>query len=415
MGYFKNTIIGLSWVGGLRVSTRIIAFIRIIILARLLTPAQFGIFGIASLVLAFLEIVTETGINVFLIQEKKDIKNYINDAWIVSILRGFVISLVIIAVTPFIVDFFNSEDAKNILYLISIVPMIRGFINPAIVKYQKELIFNKDFYFRLTVFGVDSTVAIILAFVTKDASSFVWGLIAGSVLETAMSFILIKPMPVFSFNKRNIARIFSKGKWVTLFIIFDYFAKQGDSVIVGKILGVAPLGIYQMGYKISTLPISEVSDVVNKVIFPVYSKIGSDKDRLKRAFIKTMVTIAFLVFIFGGIIFFLPKEIITFALGEKWVSVVSVLKILVFYGIFRAIIGTTASLFLALGKQNYFAGITFLRLLILSITIIPLTLSHGIVGASFSVLLSVIIELPLTGYLLFLILGKRNEVKNSRI
>lgn len=407
MGYFKTAAIGISWVSAFRASSRIITFIRVIILARLLSPEQFGVFGIASLVLALLEVITETGINIFLIQEKKDIKFYVNDAWLVSIIRGILISIIIVVSSPFVVMFFNAPDAQRLLLLISVVPLVRGFINPAIVRYQKELLFDKDFFLRLTVFGFDSTIAIILAIITRDASSFAWGLIAGSVLEVAMSFILIKPTPVFSFNRKNIARIFSKGKWVTLFIIFDYFAKQGDSVIVGKILGVAPLGIYQMGYKISTLPISEVSDVVNKVIFPVYSKIGADKDRLKRAFIKTMATIAFLVFLFGGFIFFLPKETVTFALGEKWVGVVSILKILVFYGIFRAIIGTTASLFLALGKQNYFAAMTILRFAILAITIIPLTLLYGIVGASFSALLSVIIELPLTAYLIFIVLYKR--------
>ena len=96
MGYLKQTVINVSWAGILRASTRIITFIRIIVLARILTPSQFGVFGIASLVLSFLEILTETGINVFLIQEKKAIKYYINDAWLVSILRGILISVFII-------------------------------------------------------------------------------------------------------------------------------------------------------------------------------------------------------------------------------------------------------------------------------------------------------------------------------
>src|SRR3989344_2548154 len=177
MGYFKNTVIGLSWVGALRGSTRVITFVRIIILARLLTPAQFGVFGIGSLVLAFLEVITETGINVFLIQDKKGIGHYINDAWIVSILRGMIISAVIIMLAPVIAGFFNTDQAKNILYLISLVPFIKGFINPSGVKYQKELLFDKDFYLRLTVFFIDSGFAVILAFITRDATSFVWGLI----------------------------------------------------------------------------------------------------------------------------------------------------------------------------------------------------------------------------------------------
>ena len=95
MGYFKDTLRGVSWMGGLRLSTRVIAFAKIAILARILTPAQFGLFGIALLVLALLENLTETGINIFLIQEKAKLEKYNDTVWLVSIIRGTLISLTI--------------------------------------------------------------------------------------------------------------------------------------------------------------------------------------------------------------------------------------------------------------------------------------------------------------------------------
>lgn len=410
MGFFKNTVIGISWVGGLRVSTRLVTFVRIIILARLLTPIQFGAFGVASLILAFLETITETGINVFLIQEKKDIKYYINDAWAVSILRGIIISLVIICLSPFIANFFNSPDSQKLLLLISLVPFLRGFINPAIIKFQKNLSFDKDFYLNFSIFTFDSLVSIVLATITKDASSFVFGLIAGVLLEIFISFVFIKPIPKISFNLNNIKKIFGQGKWVTLFVIFNYFSENGDDIVVGRILGTSALGTYQMGYKIATLPISEISDVTNKVVFPVYSKIGEDKERLKKAFLKTMAVITVLVLLLGVIIFFLPKEFIIFILGSQWGSIWELLKILVFYGILRAVTGTTASLFLALGKQSYFAAITFARFFGLAITIIPFTNLLGLVGTCFSALTSVLVEFPFIMFFLYLVLFKS---KNS--
>ena len=78
MGYTKDTMRGVGWVGGLRLITRIVSFARIAILARLLSPVQFGVFGIAMLVTALLEVLTETGINVILVQEKNDIKESVN-------------------------------------------------------------------------------------------------------------------------------------------------------------------------------------------------------------------------------------------------------------------------------------------------------------------------------------------------
>ena len=94
MGYFKDTLKGLSWMGALRGAGRLMAVIRIAVLARLLAPQQFGLFAIASLAIALLEMLTETGINVFFIQEKDRVKTYLDTAWMISIVRGFVIFLV---------------------------------------------------------------------------------------------------------------------------------------------------------------------------------------------------------------------------------------------------------------------------------------------------------------------------------
>lgn len=398
MGYSKQAIIGLSWISAFRVVSRGISLMRLVILARIISPSEFGVFGIATIALAFLEILTETGINVFLIQLKKDIDRFINSAWIVSILRGTIMSIVILAASPFIVDFFKLPDLHRFLLLISIVPFIRGFINPSIIKYQKELKFNNEFYLRLAIFIFDSTISLILVFLTHDAIGFVWGLVAGALFEVILSFALFKPYPRLKFNPNMIKTIVRSGKWVTFSGIFNYIAENGDNIVVGKILGPSALGIYEMGYNIATLPISEVADVFNKVAFPVYSRISEDIHRLRKAFIKSSLGVSFAVIILSILIFLLPKELFVLVLGEKWLGVIFILKPLVLYGALRGISGTTSALFLSMGKQNYVAVMTFIRLLVLAITIVPLTVSYGLVGASYAPLLSVIAELPIITY-----------------
>jgi len=165
-----------------------------------------------------------------------------------------------------------------------------------------------------------------------------------------------------------------------------------------------------MGYNISTLPISEISDVVNKVVFPVYSKISEDRVRLVKAFKKTVILISLPVVVLSLIIFFLPQEVISFVFGSKWVGITSILKILVFYGMLRAITGLSSSLFLALKKQNFVAGMTFVRFITLILTIVPLTLKYGIIGASFSALLSVLFEIPLILFYIRKIFKSINDV-----
>jgi PST family polysaccharide transporter len=256
MGYTRNAIKGLSWMSGFRIATRVLAFAKIAVLARVLTPAQFGIFGIASLVLVFLEVLIETGINVILIQSKRNIEEYIDSAWVVSIIRGVVICLLIVLASPFIAGFFKAPEAQGILLFISIVPLIRGFINPAEVLFQKELAFRSEFWFRSAIFFFDAIVSILVALVTQSVYSLVWGLLAGAILELILSFTLVKLTPKFVINKEYFREIFHKGKWITAYGILNFIALQGDNIVIGRVMGTSALGVYQMAYKISLLPIS---------------------------------------------------------------------------------------------------------------------------------------------------------------
>lgn len=401
MGYTKIAIKGISWMSIFRIVTRALSFLKIAVLARVLTPSQFGVFGIASLALAFLEILTETGVNIILIQAKKDIKEYIDSAWVVSIIRGVIISIVIIISSPFIESFFKTPEALGILLLISIVPLIRGFINPAEVKFQKELGFMYEFWFRTTLFFVDATVTVIFALITHSVYSLVFGLLIGALLEVILSFVVIKPIPKLRFQIDYLKEIFHKGKWITASSILNYFGDNGDDIVVGRLLGVSTLGVYQMAYKISILPISEISDVVNKVIFPVYSRIEGDRYRLKKAFIKTTAIVSIGTIILGILIFSFPEEIVTIALGQQWLLAVPVLKTLSLYGVLRGILSPSSAVFLAIGKQEYVTLMTFVRFGVLIITITPFVLMYGMIGAVYSVILSAIAEIPIILILLY--------------
>src|SRR3990167_2165686 len=168
MGYSKTVIMGASWIGGLKLFSRLVSILRTIIIARILSPSQFGIFGIATLALSLIETFTETGINIVLVQKKESIEEYINTAWVISIIRGSIIFLVIFISADFVADFFKSQEAYPLLVLVAFVPLIRGFINPAIAKFQKELKFSKEFYYRSSIFLIETLISLTLVILTKD-------------------------------------------------------------------------------------------------------------------------------------------------------------------------------------------------------------------------------------------------------
>lgn len=401
MGFTKTAMKGISWAWTLSLFLRATSFIKMIILARLLLPDQFGVYGIALLVLALLETITETGVNVFLIQEKEKLETYLDSAWIVSILRGIVIFLVMNLSSNYIASFFHSSNAVYILILFSFVPLIRGFINPSEVKFQKEVNFDKEFAYRSCLSLVDTIVSIVVVFYTHQIAGLAVGAIVGVIMQVILSFALISPKPKINIQKSYLAKIFHRGKWVTLSGIFNYLFHNADNIVVGRLLGSGNLGLYQMAYNISMLPITDVTNVISKVTFPVYSQISNDRQRLRKAFIKTIFFICLVTIPFGVILFLNAPQLVGFFLGSKWMGIVWVLKILAIFGTLQAIVGFPATVFLSVGKQNYVSVMVFVSLVTLIVTIFPLIQIYGIVGAGIAALLGSISQIPFTAYFVY--------------
>jgi O-antigen/teichoic acid export membrane protein len=266
------------------------------------------------------------------------------------------------------------------------------------VKFQKNLEFNKEFWFRFTIFTLDTIVALSLAAATHSPAALIWGLIAGAFAEVALSFIFTEPRPKLIFESDKLKSVVRRGKWMTGAGIFSYLFQHGDDIVVGKLLGQAPLGLYQMAYKVSTLPITEVSDVVGKVTLPVYVGISGDKQRLKAAFSKTLLGISALVVPFGVVLYVFARQATLIILGENWLEVVPVLKVLVIFGALKAITNSCYPLLLGLGKQKEVMFITLVGILGLGASVIPLTLKYGIVGTAYSTIIGIIFAAPLAFY-----------------
>lgn len=393
MGYKKDVIKGISWTGSLSFFTKAVGFLETIILARILVPSQFGAYGISLLALGFLETLTETGVNIVLIQEKET-EPYISSAWLVSIGRGLIITLLLYFSSPLIANFFHSPQAILLLQLISLVPFLRGFINPAVVKFQKDLLFKKYFWYQMVILFVDTAVSITITYITKQPIGIVIGLLAGVFVELGFSFIFISPRPDFSFRKDYVSKIFHRGKWVTLTTIFDYLFFNSDNIAVGRLLGVGSLGIYQLAYSLAVMPLIEIGVVFGFVTFPVFAKISHDATRLKKAYVKTVLSI-FVLSIPFVIIFVVFPQIFVLILGQKWRAITTVLPILSVLGMVKALTSsTTATLFLSEIKQNYGTTITIVTIIGMLSTLVPFIRIYGIFGAGLAALTGALLAIP---------------------
>lgn len=379
----------------LRGVIRVLAVVKTAILARILLPEQFGVYGVALLVLGLLEMLTETGINVFLIQQKDEIEKYLDSAWVVSIIRGLLITFLILVTTPITISFFNSPQVDNLLYIVALIALVRGFINPMEVVFQKTLQFKKEFLYQSVLFFVDATVAIVLGFVTKSESSMLIGMLSAAVFEVVLSFVVFKQKPKILFDISKVKTVINSGKWVTGAGIFSYFFQNIDNIVIGKVLGVTQLGLYQQAYRISTLPVSEIGQIFNKVTFPVFVKISDDKKRLGTAYLKTLLIAFALVLPFGIIISLFSKQIILIVLGPNWLPIEPVLKVLAIYGVFKSLLNSTYSLFLSIKMQRVVMFSELAGIIGIGMFIYPLTNTYGVLGSSYAVLLGSLLSLPI--------------------
>lgn len=381
----------------LRIAGRGVTIIKTAILARILTPVDFGQFGAAALSLSLFEVLTETGVNQALIYSDKKTGELVNPAWTVAIIRGIIIS-VLIALSAWPVSiFFSDSHLIKLILVLSLVPLIKGFINPMTVEFIKELQFGKEAVFRSSLLIIDGLTAVISAVFLKSAMAFALAMIVAGVAEVILSFIYFKIRPRLSFSRKYLSEIMNYGKWVTLSGIGYWFSAELDDFVAGKVFGMKTLGIYQAAYKISTLPVTEIAGSVNQVSFPVMSKLKEDRSRFWKIFIGSIGAIGGIGVIGGIVLWMWPREVVLILLGDKWLGAVPLIRILAVFGVVRSIESGLQPVFLASGKPKVATIGNLIKVVTLVLGLVLLT-GTGIEGIAWAALLSGMAVIPYYGW-----------------
>jgi lipopolysaccharide exporter len=384
----QKTIKSGFWSFASRISTRGLDLVKLIIVARLLSPNDFGLLGIALLTMAIFQVFTQTGFKESIIQNKNNITAHLNTAWTTLILRGIIIYLIIFISAPFVATFFNEPRAELIIQVIGITIILEGLQNIAIVLLRKELEFQKQFILDLGRTLPSFILTVSLAIILKNVWALVYGSLIGGVGMLFISYLVHPYRPKLEFNKEKAKEMFTFGKWILFSSVIVFILTQGDDVFVGRILGVTALGFYQLAYQISNMPATEITQVISQVTFPAYSKIQDNIKGLRSAYLKVLKLTAFISFPVAGMIFVFAPDFVNIFLGEKWLPMVPAMYALVWWGIIRGLVGTMSPVFLAIGKPKIVTTMQFFQVILLIILIYPLTIHWNILGTSIAVLFS---------------------------
>lgn len=395
-GVRERTIKSSIWVVVMKVGGRTLQTVKLVVLANLLSPADFGLLGIAMLALAVLEQFSKLGIDTALIQRsEQNIDRYLNTAWTMQIARGVTIASVLYLLAPVVADFFGEPRTTDIIRVLALLPLIIGFRNPGIVYLEKNLEFHRRFLLALSGPVANVSLSITLAVMWESVWALVYGSIAGTVVTFLVSYYVHDFRPRPRFDRSKARELYGYGKWITGSAIVTFLIGQGDDAFVGWLLTATALGYYQMGYRLSNIAATEVASTISGVVFPAYSQLQEDKEKLRKACYMTVQFVAVLTFPMVAGIAVVAPVFVRAVLGEKWLPMVTTMQIIAFWGGLRALNRTIVPMFNALGRPDFSTKVQAGQLVLIAVTIYPATEAWGIAGTALSVVFSAFVTTPL--------------------
>jgi O-antigen/teichoic acid export membrane protein len=391
MGYTKSALSGFSWNTILKAGTALLTLVKIVILARLLSPTDFGLFALVAITLGLTEAVTQTGINITILQSKKTIDYFLDTAWVIAIIRGFLIGLLMLLMGWGMSYFYQEPLLFPLIFLAVLVPMIKGFINPSIVLLHKELRFFHDSLYR---FCLTILAAILLAWLLGTVWALVLAIIIASLIEVTISFLFFSNRPVFHYLPDRAKHIFQNAKSLNLTAILHYLNDNIDDVILGRLIGTHSLGLYHNAYSLSHKPNFMIAAASLHSTLPVYIKIADDTHRLQRAFLRTTSATMALAIIATLPLFFFPDLIVSILLGDQWLAIIPAIPWLAAAGLIQSFSICLHTLCLATKNYRPMNFHLLLSLALLIPALFVLAPVWGVTGAALAVLVTRVIALP---------------------
>jgi PST family polysaccharide transporter len=373
---------GAGWIYTYRWLDRLLGFVSIVVLARILVPEDFGLVAIAASYVAILEGLSDFDVNKALIRARDHDRSLYDSAWTLSVLRGIVSALLMILIAPFVGD----PRMTAILYVLAVSPLLQGLSNPRFVMFERQLVYSKLAVLTLTAKIVSFSVTLYIAFVYRSYWALVLGIVAGSLTSAVLTYLLKPYRPRFSFAR--FSEIFAFSGWMSLATAVTTLSMQTDRIIVGRLLGVADAGSYYMTQRVGVVPTSELISPLQRILFPTFSEITEDKKRLRSA-VRESVNILGSLSLPAGIGFALvANDFVPIVLGETWQMIVPLLVVLVPFLGFRGALSMTLPCIMALGRTRLLFKVSLVYALVHLPAFIAATALFGLTGAIWSIVLA---------------------------
>lgn len=354
MSLKKLAISGVKWTSLSAGISALVQIIQVMILARFLSPSDFGLMAIVMVVIGFAQAFLDMGISNAIIHKQKISHEQLSTLYWINVLSGFSLYLVVCFLSPFLSTFYHESRLENMIKMIAIIFLIIPFGQQFFILLEKELKFN--LIAKVTILNKFITLFIIsyLAYSGLGVYALIYGAIVSAAFTTFQYIIIgsksYKPSLVFVL--KDVGEFLRFGLYQMGEKTINYFNSQFDTILIGKLLGVENLGIYTIAKELVMKPAAIINPVLTRVAFPTMSRIQDDIPRLKTVYIKVINFIASINFPIYVAIIILAPELINLLFGDKWDRAVPIVQILAIFGAIRSTASPIGSLLLARGRAD---------------------------------------------------------------
>jgi PST family polysaccharide transporter len=339
-----------GWLVVTRAVITILSMLSIFILARLLTPEDFGLVAIASVIATLLQSMVQIPVSQALIAIEKPIKEHFDTAFTINIIRTSLISLVLLTLALPIANFYDEPKVTSILIVFSIAALASGFTNPKFVIFEKSLNFSYLFFTNTLSKVLAIGVSIAIAFYTESYWALVIGSVITQMLNVVFTYCFLPYLPKFSLQKQE--EILSFSIWVSLSHVINNINWKLDQLLIGKFFGTASLGVYNIGNELASLPTRETTTPLNRALFPAFSQLIHQPERFTNAYLTSISIFYSIILPIGFGLALVAEPLVLLALGKQWSGAIIVLEMLAATYAVACIASVTKAIAMATGKTK---------------------------------------------------------------
>lgn len=360
----KKTVKGMGWSAIDNVTQYIVTFVVSIVLARILSPDDYGLLGIIGIFTAICNAIINSGFTTAIMRKKEPTDDDYNTAFIINIGLSFLLYIIIFVCSPFIATFF-SRDELVALTRVSSFAMIIGAL--ALVQ-QTRLTKRIDFKTQTKITFLSSIISGIVGVGMAFGGYGVWALVAQGLISQTVKTILLwyfnHWVPSLRFSKQSAHYLFGFGWKLMVSNILDSLWTQLYQVIVGKYYSPATLGQYTRAKHFSQLFSSNLTSVIQRVTFPVLSNIQDDKERMVKGYRKIIKTTMFMTFTLMFALGAVSEPLLYCLIGEKWHEAATYLPLICFVGSTYPLHALNLSMISLQGRSDLFLALEIAKKII---------------------------------------------------